>query len=216
MTNWHGRVPYSERSNNMADGNITAAKTKLGRSVARLIDPIPAVYHDVTMYAPCLYEQLASALPGSQGDSKTPAKSLPPLWMDAALLKGQIDKQAGVWARRRADTVTRLRIVRDRGWRPQDADLVFEMARMIGGWCEQIVALLDPQSVKTISAPCPSCGKATVYRRDSAGEVVRRAALQVVASVGCTCLHCEATWSPDRYLFLSRLLGFDLPEGVLE
>jgi hypothetical protein len=37
-----------------------------------------------------------------------------------------------------------------------------------------------------------------------------------MTNIGCTCQHCGAHWTPDRSLFLCRLLGFELPAGVLE
>ena len=63
--------------------------------------------------------------------------------------------------------------------------------------------------------PCPACNATAVYRRNSAGENVRVPALQIIAEQGCTCLVCHASWTPDRYLLLCRVLGFDLPRGVL-
>lgn len=69
--------------------------------------------------------------------------------------------------------------------------------------------------MKEISAPCPACGVSHVYRT-KAGERVRQAALQIVAATGCRCLNCDATWTPDRYLLLIKVLGFDKPAGVLD
>jgi hypothetical protein len=201
----------------MTDGNIQAAHDKLKRAVERLCQPRLAVYHDVTLKAPSLYDTLCGDLAGTQGDNKTPAKSLPPLWIDATQLKQDIDTQARRWTPRcRATTPDRLTMLIQKTWRPQDTKHITQIGRDVNQWCERIMNLIDPESVKHISAPCPSCGKATVWRRDSAGDTVRQPALRVVTNVGCTCQACDATWSPDRYLFLCRLLGFDLPEGVLE
>ena len=47
-------------------------------------------------------------------------------------------------------------------------------------------------------------------------EHVRVPALQIIAEQGCTCLVCRACWTPDRYLLLCRVLGYSLPDGVLE
>jgi hypothetical protein len=200
----------------MADGNITAAATKLTRAVDRLCKPRMAVYHDQTRYALSLYRQLESDLAGTQGDTRTPAKSLPPLWIDAAQLRIDMDSQTRSWCPKEQGIPQRLGNLSAKTWRPQDTDLVTEMARMVDMWCETILHLLDPESVKHITAACPSCGRSFVYRRDSAGESVRQPALKVVTNVGASCQHCDAHWAPDRYMFLCRLLGFDLPEGVLE
>ena len=201
----------------MSDGNIVAARTKLERAVRRLCAPQTCVHYDQVLSAPSLYEMLAAGLTARQGDTRTPAQSLPPLWIDATQLLTEIDAEVRGWLpRTKATTPQRLTNLSDTAWRPQDYEQVTRMARRLTGWCDNIVQLFDPEHRKYISAPCPSCGKATVYKRDSAGDIVRQPALTVVAHVGCTCQHCDAHWSPDRYLFLCRLLGFELPAGVLE
>lgn len=200
----------------MSDGNIQSARTKLGRAVQHLTGPRQAVYHDATLYAPSLYATLAADLAGTQGDSRTPAKSLPPLWIDACQLLFEIDHKTVKWCPKPGNTPQRLQMLSFATWRPQDTDIVQGMARTIEGWCETINNLLDPESVKHISAACPSCGREKVFRRDSAGEMVQQPALKVVTNVGCTCQHCQAHWAPEKYLFLCKLLGFELPEGVLE
>lgn len=199
----------------MADGNIHAAHTRLRDAVDRLCAPNMGTHRHRTVTAPSLYEQLCSDLPGTQGDSKTPAKSLPPLWLDAALLKQDIDQQARRWVRTRGGYATPvlLRSLVVKSWRPQDTGHVNAMAHTLVRWCESITNLLDPQSVKYLSQACPTCGRKTVYRRDSAGEKVRQPALRITAA-GCTCGHCDAHWPPENYLFLCKLLGFALPTGV--
>ena len=201
----------------MADGNIVAAKKQLDEAVQRLCFPNWKTYQSRLCQAPSLYEQLQSDLAGSQGDSRTPAKSLPPLWIDAVELLKDIDGKARTWTGRKANTTPdRLFTLINKTFRPQDTKHVNQMATTVDGWCEAICNLLNPESVKHINAPCPSCGRAWVYRRDSAGETVRQPSLKVVTNIGAMCQHCEASWAPDRYMFLCRLLGFALPQGVLE
>ena len=133
------------------------------------------------------------------------------------LLAQEIDNQTRKWMPKQGTTPQRLDMLTERSWRPQDTDEVRDMSRRVDGWCESIMQLLDPDSRKFIEgAACPSCGKRIVYRRDSAGEQVRQPALKVIVSQGCTCQACGAFWAPDRFLFLGRLLGYELPEGVLE
>lgn len=200
----------------MSDGNIQAAKTKLGRAVRHLTEPRQLVHYNTTLYAPSLYATLAADLAGTQGDSRTPAKSLPPLWIDACQLLYDIDSKVSRWCPKPGNTQKRLEMLDNKTWRPQDTNHVQEIARTVESWCETITSLLDPESIKHISAACPSCGSDKVFRRDSAGETVRQPALKLVTNVGCTCQACDAHWAPDKYLFLCKLLGFDLPEGVLE
>ena len=200
----------------MTDGNIGAARTKLDRAFRRLFDKRVAVYHDRTMYAPSLYEQLKADLAGTQGDTRTPAKSLPPIWIDASMLLTTIDRQCHTWFPKPGSTLARMGSLVATSWRPQDTEKVTGMAKTVDGWAESIIHLLDPLAVKHITAPCPSCGREFVHRKDSAGDTVRQPALKVMTNIGCTCQHCGAHWTPDRYLFLCRLLGFELPAGVLE
>lgn len=205
------------RNNLMADGNIQAARTRLGRAVQKLCAPRPLIHYHHTLYAPSLYQCLQSDLAGTQGDTRTPAKSLPPIWLDASMLLQDIDTQTIKWAPIPGDTPQRLQRMASQTFRPQDTDTVNSMAGTVDGWSESVMNLLDPESRKYISgAACPSCGKQTVYRKDSAGETVRQPALKLVVSQGCTCQCCGAFWAPDKFLFLGRLLGHEIPEGVLE
>jgi len=199
----------------MADGNIQAARTRFGKAVQRFTAPRLAVYHDATVTAPSLYHQLASELGGTQGETRTPAKSLPPCWLDAVQLKFDVDCQTRSWCNKPGNTPERLQMLSFQTWRPQDYEHVSQMARTVDTWAEKYIALLDPEAVKYIAGTaCPSCGKTTVHRRDSAGDLVRQPSLKVTKT-GCACQNCEAYWAPEKFLFLCKLLGFDLPEGVL-
>mgnify|MGYP007086242251 FL=1 len=202
----------------MTDGNIQAAKSNLDQAVDRLCAPRPAIFQHRMRYAPSLYDALRQDLAGTQGDHKSHAKSQPPIWIDACQLLSEIDGQTRKWSPGHAGmgTCGRLAVIAGKSWRPQDTDHVNLITSTVLRWCDAITGMLEPQSVKTISAPCPSCGRNSVFGKDSAGDVVRRPALRIVGTQGCTCAACDAHWSPDRYLFLCKLLGFDLPEGVLE
>jgi phage terminase large subunit GpA-like protein len=147
---------------------------------------------------------LAGAIPGTQGNQRHIPGSSPPLNLDAVDLKNDIDSKLTQWQ------------LSKQHWRPQDTELIDTYTADIHLWCKRIDALLNPVHTKQISAACPHCEHTHVYRHNSSGESVRTAALQIVAEVGCQCLHCHATWTPDRYLLLCRVLGFDVPTGVLE
>ena len=201
----------------MADGNIVAARTRLGHAVRRLTQPRAGVYHDRTLYAPSLYSCLLDDVAGTQGDTRTPAKSLPPIWIDASQLRFDIDSQSVKWLPVPGTTPERLQLLSAKTFRPQDFDLVNKIAGKVDTWCESIINLIiDPKARKYISAPCPACGQERVYRRDSGGDTVREPALKWTANVGFECAACKAHWAPEQTLFFSKLLGFELPEGVLE
>jgi hypothetical protein len=74
----------------------------------------------------------------------------------------------------------------------------------------------QPATRQALLGAVPACGATTVYRKDSTGELVRQPALQIVAEHGCTCQACRYTWAPSHYLLLCKVLGFELPAGVLE
>lgn len=203
----------------MTDGNIQAARQHLGAAVDRLCQPTPRIINHRMRHQPSLYDQLRDDLAGTQAaDHKTHAKSQPPIWIDACQLLAEIDTQTRQWVRRpkHVGTTMRLNHLANQTWRPQDTDLVTTITNTINRWADQITNMLDPQSVKTITAACPSCGRYTTTRKDSAGETIRQPALRIIANQGCTCGACGAHWAPDRYLFLCRLLNFELPDGVLE
>ena len=200
----------------MTDGNISAARTKLDRAFRRLFDKRMAVYHDRTMYAPSLYEQLKADLAGTQGDTRTPAKSLPPIWIDASMLLTTIDRQCHTWMPKPGSTLARMGSLVATSWRPQDTEKVTGMAKTVDEWAESIIHLLDPESDKYIDAPCPSCSQSWIHRRDSAGEVVRKRPLKWIEDAGVHCQACKVHWPLDQTMFLGRLLGIDAPAGVLE
>lgn len=196
----------------MSDGNIVAARTQLDRVVQRLISPRPGMLQRTQ---PSLYNCLVDDLAGTQGETKTPAKSLPPVWIDALQLLADIDAQTHKWMPVPGTTPRRLVMLTVKSWRPQDTNHVTDMAAQVEKWCDSISHLLDPEAVKHISAACPQCGRTVVYRKDSAGETVRQPALRLVLPEGCTCQACKAHWPPEQYMFLCKLLGFEQPEGVV-
>lgn len=205
-----------------ADGNIHGALADLGHAINDLTDSIIDITPDgETLHAASLYDQLRVAVGGTQSQTGTGGggKSRPPMWTDAFDLLNQIDTAVGAWNPGHCcqpATRCRLRCITTRRWRPQDTHRVRKITGIIRAWIEQITRLFGPQHIKYVQAACPACGETTTLRRDSAGELVREAALQIITEVGCSCVVCGASWGPERYLFLGEVLGFKRPEGVLE
>ncbi len=199
-----------------SDGSLPDALDRLYSAVGALVDPRKEFHDGVLMAAPSLWAELLQAIPASRTDgfSRGVARGKAPAWVDAIDLQHEVDRTVGCWHPEGTDTPTRLRGFASRRWRPQDAKMIVERAEEIRAWCMSVTRLLEPQHVKTISAACPSCNQRYVYRNHS-GEQVRQPALHVVAEVGCSCAGCGANWEPHQYLFLCRLLGFELPTGVL-
>ena len=201
----------------MTDGNIQAARQKLGQSITRLTAPRPAIHGTTTHYQPSLYTSLEQDLGGTTNGktSHGASKSMPPLWIDAADLLTRMEAQTYKWVPKRGTTPQRLEILNAHAWRPQDTDQVHKIAGIVNQWCDSIQGLLDPKGSKHIAAPCPACGQQNIKAKDSGGDVVRRPVLKIVADAGCTCQACNTFWAPDQFIALSKQLGF-LPANVLE
>lgn len=212
------------------DGSLPDARRKLDDAISSLIDPKPRYTETKagTVWLDPLYDQLHDALPGEKQQRSGVPRSQAPLWVDAVDLLHEIDRAVAEWEPNwpaipgnltgrdaQPPTVLRLQAINARKWRPQDASEVTTIANRITAWAERITTLLADTHVKTLSAPCPACGKTTVYRKDSGGELVRQPALQIT-TIGCQCQACKTSWSPDLYMHLARVLGYDLPAGVLE
>lgn len=211
------------------DGNLPAARNKLSNAISALIDPKPThrQLDDGTNrieWMDSLYDQLTAAIPGSQGNASRVPQSSPPMCIDAVDITRKIDARTAEWEPRpEIDAsrptppiaVIRLQAIDKRGWRPQDASLVEQIAGEIEAWCKDITALLNPAPRWHLPNPCPACETAVVYRRNSSDEVVRQPALQIGPN-GCVCQHCHHTWAPEYFQHLAQVLGYKLPPGVLE
>ena len=199
--------------------NLPAALDRLYTAVAALIDPRKELHGDTLMAAPSLYDELLGELPAQKnrdtGYTAAHKRSAAPVWLDALDLRTDIDHTIRTWHPAGDTMPQRLHAHAAAAWRPQDARLLEQHADQLHGFALSIRSLLDPAHVKHLNVACPACSATHVYRM-VAGERVRQPALQLVAETGCTCQACKAFWSPQHYLLLCRVLGFDLPAGVLE
>lgn len=192
------------------------AVDRLYAAVAGLIDPAKELVGGAVLAGPSAYEALLMEIPTSTSRevfSRGVRKSQPTIWCDALDLRVAIDRRVKDWRREGDSTPARLRALAASRWRPQDSGLVREYAAEVESWVSAIANMIDPPHIKGVSAPCPSCGRRWHYRHRD-GEQIRQPALQLAIESGCTCGVCGAHWPPERFLFLCRLLGFDLPEGV--
>lgn len=198
------------------DGQVKPALAAFKAAVADLCDQTPTLHHSSLIRADSLYWQLECAVGGANPAAGSgTSKSRPPIWTDALDLKQEIDTGVSQWCSG-TNTPAKLRWLTNAKYRPQDTGLLEKRTNTIATWCTRIEELFNPPHIKHISAPCPACGNTHAYRRDNTGEHVRVPALQIIAEHGCTCVVCHANWQPDHYLHLCRVLGFDLPAGVLE
>jgi hypothetical protein len=205
-----------------ADGSLPEARKRLEDAVSGLVDPQLQVVDGRTHWIDSAYTQLLEAIPGEQGSGHGVARSLPPMWIDAADLKHEIETATAAWLPKPvidlldgdATPIAALRLhqLEGKGWRPQDCKAMDQISGIVESWTASIKSLLSPIPRWSLPSPCPNCEKATVYRKDSAGEMVRQPALQV-STTGCTCLACKTVWTPDRFVFLSKVLG-SLPANV--
>lgn len=218
-------LPVSE------DGNLPEALRRLGDAISALTDPRAEFADGKTHWVDSYYIELREALPGEQGSGHGVARSLPALWLDALDLLTEIDTAVRCWEpgdpgfdgdlteAPTPPTVLRLRIIeklgcRGRNWRPQDTSKVEQIAGNVESWVASIKQLLTPTPAWTLPSPCPACGTKTVYRKDAAGDLIRRPALQI-GPAGCQCQACKHTWEPAYFTHLAAVLGYPLAEGVL-
>lgn len=213
------------------DGNIVAARRRLTDAISKLTDPRPEVLDGHTHWLDSHYTELQEALPGDQGTGFSGvARSLPPMFVDAADLLHEIDTAVACWEPRPAIdasddnpppmTVIRLRSIeahgcRGQAWRPQDASKAEQIADNLEAWAASIKQLLHPTPAWSLPNPCPACQTAIVYRKDAAGDMVRKPALSIGPN-GCECQKCHYIWGPQLFQHLANVLGYELPKGVLE
>lgn len=198
------------------ESTLPNAVDELYRAVGGLIDARKELVGGVIRAAPSLYELLLGEIPAKRGDRETRgvARSLPNCFLDAIDLRVQIDGRVKAMHPAGRSTPERLRALAVKRFRPQDTRQVREYTAELQSFALSIRGLAEPEHVKEIAEPCPSCGKRYWYRQHG-GEKVRTAALQLIASQGCTCLVCKAFWPPERFLWLARLIGHDAPAGVV-
>lgn len=224
--------------------NLIEARTRLDDALHALAGPRPQPDPDTgqIQWADSLYHQLAEAVPGQFLGRTGTQRSQPPMWVDAADLLTEIRKTVRAWhpdplihtafhlgARAinvRLEpghdlTLRRLGLLTEYRWRPQDTPLLTRWANQIQTWTHRIETLFTEHHTKHLCAPCPACNTKTVYRQDTAGERVRQPALQITTNPdgtyrGCQCQNCGHTWAPEYFSHLARVLGYELPEGVLE
>ena len=207
------------------DGNLPAARRRLGNAISALVEPKPNTrkLDDGTTsidWIDSLYDQLVDAIPGGQGNASRVPQSSPPMCIDAAELKHEIDVAIAAWeprpvidaTRNTPITLVRLQSLEKRAWRPQDTHGVEQIATNLEAWCESIKNLLNPAPKWHLPNPCPACDVAVVYRKNSADETVRQPALQI-GPTGCVCQNCHHEWQPQYFQHLARVMGYELPNG---
>lgn len=188
----------------------------------------------VRVIRPSVYDEMRSDLAGQQGTSTGGvARSLPPVWVDGLDWVTQVDRRVAWWTDQfgldgeqgRVDvvaygimfdtagtTTARLRNFAAYQWPNDQIWLMYGglIARELEGWqvaAEQLVEGVKQRKLEVI-APCPQCGERYVHRKDSAGEIVRQAALQMTLD-GCKCLSCNDLWAQDNLLTLSRVIDYE-------
>ena len=123
----------------------------------------------------------------------------------------EIDVASLCWSR--GSSTERFSALTERTWSVEDTKRLGQMSDALEQWVAQIKELLDPPARWSLPNPCPACGTAVVHRIQD-GERVRTAALQI-GPKGCERQRCRTTWSPERFVWLSRVLG-SLADNLLE
>lgn len=219
------KKPKKQQSKKNDDGNIIAARTHLTNAISALIDTKPYLIrldlgHTHITYLDSLYHQLADAITANRGGgiSGVFAARLP-LWAAGLDLLIKIDATTKRWhpdydpTSPENPTVLRLQALDTRTWRPQDTSDVETIATTITGWCDQIAAFFAAKPLE-LTEPCPRCRAKWAYRdTDGDGKPIRQRALHVTVD-RAACGNCHATWPPDQFQFLGKLLRCPPPAGI--
>jgi predicted RNA-binding Zn-ribbon protein involved in translation (DUF1610 family) len=190
----------------IAEQDLADAKERLEKAAASLVGAQVEFIASTATSGLSLYDELRESVSGRSGDSagKRGKTSPPaPLWISAFSLLDEIDTAARAWSGC-LDTPQGITELAARHWTTDETRQVTQLARAIEEWAESIEALLNPRSVQ-VRRECPACGGRHVYRRNSYGDSVRTATLQIDAE-GVRCLSCSAHWTYAQSEFLRRLL----------
>ncbi|POY15208.1 hypothetical protein C3472_19820 [Mycobacterium kansasii] len=203
--------------------------------MASLVDPKPETLDGQLVWTDSLYVQLVDSVPGSKRERSGAARSQPPAWIDAFDTLQTIDRKTAEWEPAwptipgdlsddpPSPTVLRLRALVARKWRPQDVEAITKITAEIEKWLDSIKALFNQEPVRALWAAkgggfahCPACDATITKKQDRAGEWVQYPALQVGTDGTTRCGACKTSWGPENALFVCRMLGYPLPEGLLE
>lgn len=187
---------------------LPLARRRLADAVHALADPVPEWINGHCRYTPATYSRLRASLRSRPaGSVRLVPGSRPPCHSGILTLVVEIDTTAATWEPGEKTTLDRLRQVAERDRSPDDVALLDDYTQQIEAWTVQAGDLLaDHEPTIPIRLPCPSCGRKHYYRKDSAGDTVRSPTL-TVSSAGARCLSCNATWTPEKFDFLAKLLG---------
>jgi hypothetical protein len=186
------------------DGPLPLAKRRLGDAVHALADPQPVAINGGYRWTDSVYVGLRGALRGSKAGRGGLVRSAP-CRIEILTLCVEIDTTVAGWEPGKT-TPDRLRQHAARSFRPQDTALIDQHCGRIERWVLAAAELLTAEPRVYLHARCPRCSERFAYHRDGADERVRTRALRVSES-GCRCLACGATWGPDRFHWLARLIG---------
>lgn len=187
------------------DGNLPAALDKLNAAITAIAEPVKGWHADgVNSRRVSTNSWCAMTAKAGGAGRNVPPRSTPPVYIDALMLRSDIDATVKAFDPAGTSTPDRLHRIASGRWRPQDAERLELLAADLERWTVAIKSLLEPEHVKSVSAPCPACGATTAYRQNKIRERVRQAALQIVASTGCRCLAAMPIGCPSNTYCCAR------------
>lgn len=193
----------------MTDGSVEQSRRRLADAVHAFADPLPIWDTGECRWLAPMYQRLRDALrcqPRNTGHR--PPSSRMPCRGDVLALLVDVDDAAAEWTPklRDADTPKRLRALAAMPSRPQDCERIDGYTAKLQGWTLTAGELLGDRAPEVaLRFPCPSCGRQFVSRTNH-GERVRTWTLRV-SEAGARCLGCDASWQPEQFGFLAKLLG---------
>lgn len=166
-------------------------------------------------WQPPLYTQIRDDVDGLAGtEGKGKSESRPPLWIDGIDWLKRVDTTITAWTpNMHGGTVARLDDLTRHPFGPDDTPWLTKAAAKLQELAQKGEVLLQGEETRRfdVVAPCPQCGKRTVYRKDSGGDHVRQTALQLTIH-GCACIACGTWWDRDHLNFLAEVIGCERKE----
>ncbi len=140
------------------DEPLHLARRQLGDAVHALADPAPEWVDGVCRWSDSVYVRLRRELAGGKPIGRGAAqRSRAPCSIGVLALLVDIDTTVAAWESDATGTTERLHQLAERGWRPQDCDLLAGYCDRLQRWVVAAAELLGREPRVSLEVPCPPC-----------------------------------------------------------
>lgn len=199
------RDPHRRPTNTQPPELITGATRKLQDAITPLAYQTPHWTGTQALISDPLYQRMRDALTAATATSGAPLQaSKAPARIDILTWLCDIDTTVAHWQPEGLGTITKLDILANHKWTPDDLPTVKQYTSRCEHWTAHAKELLrDNPPVVPLRKPCPLCGAFWTYNR----EQTRTFALRV-SEHGAQCHSCHQRWTTNQEIsILIRMLG---------